>query len=94
MKYLFQPLLYMVASCTENQLIRKIEFLKAENEMLRQRVPQKRVFLKPNEKARLVQLGQAVGRGLGELITIVSYRTFQRWLHDDKQQRYPSRPLF
>lgn len=89
MKYLFQPLLYMVASCTENQLIRKIEFLKAENEMLRQRVPQKRVFLKPNEKARLVQLGQAVGSGLGELITIVTYRTFQRWLHDDKQPKKP-----
>ncbi len=31
----FQPLLFLLARCTRNELIRQIEWLKAENEMLR-----------------------------------------------------------
>jgi hypothetical protein len=38
---LFQPLLCMLARCGRNQLIRQIEFMKAENEMLRKRIPTK-----------------------------------------------------
>ena len=40
MERLFQPLLFFVARCSRNQLIRQIEFLRAENEMLRKRLPQ------------------------------------------------------
>ena len=47
----YQPLLFMLAGSTEDQLIRQIEFLKAENEMLRKRVPKKRIFLEPAERA-------------------------------------------
>ena len=62
-KQLFQPLLFMLANCTENQLIRQIEFLKAENEILRSRVPKKRIFLSHKEKQKLIKLGKAVGPG-------------------------------
>ena len=42
---LYQPLLFLLARCTRNELIRQIEWLKAENEMLRKRVGKKRIFL-------------------------------------------------
>jgi len=84
MRDLFQPLLFMVANCVEHQLIRQIEFLQAENRMLRKRVPKKRIFLSTDEKQKLIKLGQAIGPGLRSLITIVTYRTFQRWIQNKK----------
>ena len=63
-----QPLLFFLARCSRNQLIRQIEFLKAENEILRKRVPKKTIHLKPDERARLIKLGQAVGPPIRQLI--------------------------
>ena len=78
----FQPLFFYLASCTENQLARHIEFLKAENEMLRKRVPGKRIFLEPAEKKRLIELGQTIGAGVKHLITVVSYGSYLRWIRE------------
>ena len=76
---IFQPLLFMLAASTENQLIRQVEYFKAENQMLRKRVS-KRVNLAADEKTLLLKLGQAVGAGLRHLISIVSYETFRAWV--------------
>ena len=74
-----QPLLFFLARCTRNQLIRQIEFLKAENEMLRKRVPKKHIWVKPDERARLLKLGLALGPELKHIINIVTYDAFRRW---------------
>jgi len=76
---LFQPLLFILARCTWNELIRHIEFLKAENEMLRKRVPLKKITLTPPERQRLLKLGGAIGPAVAKLITIVSYHSYYRW---------------
>ena len=68
----FQPLLFLLARCTRNELLRQNEWLKAENEMLRKRVDKQRIFLDQEEKNRLMKLGQAIGPSLKHLITIVS----------------------
>ena len=57
-----QPLLFFLARCTRNQLIRQIEFLKAENQMLRKRVPKQQIHLKPDEKALLPHRAKSVER--------------------------------
>jgi Integrase core domain len=77
---LFQPLLFFLARCTEHELRRQVEFFKAENEMLRERVPKQRIFLKKEERERLIKLGTAIGPGARHLITIVHPRTYQRWI--------------
>jgi putative transposase len=77
---LFQPFLFLLATCTEHQLRRQIEFLKAVNEMLRKRVPKQRIFLSKIEREWLHKLGAAIGPGVAKLITIVHPRTYQRWL--------------
>jgi len=52
----FSPFQFYLARCTENELRKQIEFLKIENEMLRRRVPKKRIFLKREDRERLLKL--------------------------------------
>jgi putative transposase len=80
----FQPLLFMLARCSRNELIRHIEFLKAENELLRKRIPKQKITLTYEERARLMKLGQAIGPAVFHLITIVHRCTYQRWLRWEK----------
>jgi len=87
----FSPFLFYLARCTENELRRQLEFLKAENEMLRQRVPRKRIFLKQEEKQRLLKLGAAIGPGVSKLISIVHGRTYQRWVQEKNCGKTPKK---
>jgi putative transposase len=84
---IFQPLLFMLARCTRNELIRQIEFLKAENEILRSRLKKHHLQLRPAERARLLKLGKAIGPALEHVISIVRYQTFRCWLRDERQQK-------
>jgi putative transposase len=80
---LFQPLLFLIARSTPDELQKQVEFLRAENETLRKRVPKKRIFLKADERARLLKLGRDIGPGVRSIITIVDYSTFRRWVRKE-----------
>ncbi len=88
---IFHPLLFLLARCTKNQLIRQIEFLKAENQILRSRVPGRFVRVKPAEKARLIKLAEGIGPALQQLITVVRYDTYLCWLRDARKDRVPKK---
>jgi Integrase core domain len=90
MASIFQPLLFMLAGSTEDQLIRQIEFLKAENEILRKRIPKKRIFLELAERAMLLKLGKELGPAIRQLITIVSYSAFRRWVRTEEGRTEPN----
>ena len=77
MTEIFHPLLALIASATENQLAKYVEYLKEENKVLRARIPGQ-VHTKPAERERLLKFGKVIGRAIEELITIVSPSTFYR----------------
>ena len=77
---LFHPLLFFLARCTRHELIRQIEFLRAENEIMRKHLTKHHIYLRPEERQRLVELGQVIGPALRHMISIVSYGTFLRWV--------------
>jgi hypothetical protein len=52
----FHPLLTLLANATESQLAQYVEFLKAENRILRSKLP-KCVVCAASERERLVKLG-------------------------------------
>ena len=70
---IFHPLLAMIASATNNELAKYVEYLKEENKILWARIPGQ-VHTKPAERERLLKFGKAIGRAIEELMTIVSPR--------------------
>ncbi|MEX2214186.1 MAG: hypothetical protein WD768_08665 [Phycisphaeraceae bacterium] len=78
MKSALQAFFPLLAGATEKQLVRQVEYLKAENQILRDKLP-KRMTVTAAERARLIKLGKAVGSAIKHLITIVRIRTFARW---------------
>jgi putative transposase len=90
-----QPLLLLLARLTDRQLAGVVQYLKAENEILRARLP-RRITVAPREKQRLIKFGRPLGSAIKHLITIVSPRTFARWVNGDqpgaRPRRGPGRP--
>ena len=81
MRPLFQLLLFLLARSTPDQLQKQVELLKAENEMLRRRVPKQRILLKAGERALLLKLGKELGPGIRRVfamafVHIASRRVF------------------
>lgn len=94
----FHPLLKLIAHSDRSQLVAQVQYLKAENEVLRARVKGK-VIVTPTERRRLLRFGRKVGPALKGLISVVTYRTFQRWVAEAKKpkaerraKRNPGRP--
>ena len=88
---LIHPLLLLIARATERELVLYVEYLKAENRILRSKRP-RRITITSAEQARLVQLGVRLGPAIKELITIVHPRTFARWVSGSRSRRKPRRP--
>ena len=87
---LFHSLVTLLATATDSQLRRYIEFLKAENEILRARLPAE-IHTRPAERARLLEFGLPLGKAIEELITIVAPSTFYRWRREASRGK-PRRP--
>lgn len=76
---LVHPLLTLLASLTRQELAQQIRFLKAENEILRSKLPS-RITLDNRERKTLVKHGKKLGGKIKDVMTIVSYSTFRRWV--------------
>ena len=90
MTKIFHPLLALIASATDKELAKYVQFLKEENKILRSRVDGQ-IHTKPEERERLLDLGKELRRAIEELITIVSPKTFYRWIRErDGRKRKPN----
>jgi putative transposase len=79
MAAIVHPLLTLLASLTRQELAQQVTYLKAENAILRSKLPD-RITLNNQERRRLVRHGNKLGPRIKELISIVSYSTFRRWV--------------
>jgi putative transposase len=77
MRAIFQRFLLFLAAATDRELARMVEYLKAENRILRDKLP-KRITVTAPERRTLLKYGKRLGSKIRELITIVSPRTFLR----------------
>jgi putative transposase len=83
MSKIFHPLLALIASATDNELAKYVEYLKHENRILRDRLP-KQVHTTVEERQTLLKFGKVIGRAIEELISIVSPATFYHWVRNEK----------
>jgi putative transposase len=90
MRTLFTSFFALLANATHRELARQIRYLKAENRILRDRLPN-RITVTAAERRRLLRFGKPLGSAIRELITIVSPRTFSRWLLEEKRNRKPAK---
>ena len=84
----------------ERVLQERVDFLKAENRLLREKLGTKLIRLTDAERRRLATLGKKLGRkGLAAVATIASPETILRWYrelvakkYDGSERRGPGRP--
>ena len=97
MKTIFHPLLVLLANLTDQTLarqlkdvVRQLQFVKAENEVLRAHLPE-RVVVTPRERRRLIRMGKPLGTAIMGLITVVTPGTFLRWIREAKAGNEPGK---
>lgn len=83
---IFHPQLALIASASNNELARDVEFLKEENKILQARISGQ-IHAKPDEQSRLVKLGKALRHAIEELITLVAPSTFYRWCREELSRK-------
>ncbi|MBY0310477.1 MAG: hypothetical protein K2W85_00250 [Phycisphaerales bacterium] len=81
MSNLFRRLFEALVYSSEDDLRRQIQYLKAENEILRAKISGP-VRLEPEERARLVKLGRPLGKAIKALISVAKPETFLRWVRE------------
>ena len=73
---------------THSSLIRQIEYMKVENEILRSKLP-KRITTTSCEKRRLIRYGLPLRGQIKRIISIVNYSTFRRWVAEGVTNKKP-----
>ena len=84
MKNLYHQLLLVIAGSTQKQLASQIQYLKAENAVLRSKLPH-RISVSAQEKSRLAKFAAKLGKAFNELVTIVSPDTLRRWIRQSQK---------
>ncbi len=80
------PLFHLLASVTHQELARQIAYLKTENQILRERLPN-RISTTRKERKRLITAGRKLGSQIKDVIGIVTYGTFRRWIREIERER-------
>ena len=89
---LYTSLMLVIAKSTDKELARQVSFLKAENQILRSRLPA-RIILTQREKNRLIRFAKNLGSALNELATVVHPATTRGRIREQsgKKKQRPTR---
>jgi len=69
----------------------RIRFLKAQVEILRRKLGGNRVIPSPDDRARLLAIGQELNHDVADVIGIVTPQTYSRWVEELRAGRKPKR---
>lgn len=87
----FLRLLRVLAGAGRDDLRRQVQYLKAENEILRSKI-QGPVRVTAKERFRLVRLARPLGSALRMVVSIAQPETVMRWIREADRKRPKKRP--
>ena len=79
--WIFQEFLFLLGHMVQSNLVRQIDYLKAENQILRGKLG-RIVSTTPAEKRKLIKYGLPLNGDIRRFINIVSYSTFRKWVNN------------
>lgn len=79
MTAIIHPLLTLLASLARQDLAQRVTYLRAENRILRSKLPQ-RITQNNQERRRLVRHHKELGPGIKDLISIVRHSACRHWM--------------
>ncbi len=87
----FYVLLYLFMEWFSDRRDAQLRFLREENRILRSRLSQERLILSPEERSRLLAIGIELKHQVKGLISVVQFRTYQRWVKEEREGRQVGR---
>lgn len=87
----FYVLAHLVVEAGAARRDARIRFLKAQVEILRQKLGGNRVIPRPDDRARLLAIGQGLNHNVADVIGIVTPQTYCRWVEELRTGRKPKR---
>lgn len=87
MNRFFYVLLYLFMEWFSDRRDAQLRFLREENRILRSRLSQERLILAPEERSRLLTIGTELKHQVKGLISVVQFRTYQRWVKEEHEGR-------
>jgi hypothetical protein len=76
---ILHPLFHLLGSLTHQEMARQVSYLKEENKVLRERLPD-RISTTEQERKRLIRAGKKLGPQFKDLMSIVTYQSFRHWV--------------
>ena len=86
--HVFLILLFEALSARRDAQVR---FLKLQVQILKRKLPGNRVIIDPADRNRLLQVGQELEHHVQDTLELVSFKTYQTWLRDQKAGKTPKK---
>src|SRR3989338_4331218 len=82
----FRELFGILGKLTHQDLVRQIEYLRVENQILKNKAG-KRVHLTPSERRRIMKFGQPLGPSVRKIMSIVTYTAYKGWFNKRRKTK-------
>lgn len=93
MRRFINPLLLVLTHSHHAELVRQLQYLKVENEILRSKLP-KPIRVTPQERSRLIRYARPLGTAIRHLVSIVSSNTMYKWMNGHRyRQGHRPKPI-
>ena len=89
MLHWFYAALHLLVEAGAARRDARIRFLKAQVEILRRKLGGNRVIPRPDDRARLLAIGQELDHHVADVIGIVTPQTYCRWVTELREGRPP-----